>query len=82
MNKEIKLGQQLTTPIIFVMDMETLDSIQSSSHNVNVVLVLVITICFLLAFIGGNMLSTWTFINFMQLLFHLPLIRTDLPAHA
>lgn len=31
---------------------------------------------------AGPLLPTWMFLNSMQLIFHVPLIKSDLPAHA
>ena len=30
---------------------------------------------------GGPLLPTWMFLNSMQLIFHVPLIKSDMPAH-
>ena len=43
-------------------------------------ILLVLTLLFSLC--GGRQLPTWMFINSMQLIFHLSLIKTDLPAVA
>ena len=42
----------------------------------------IISISLLVAVIGGRLLPTWMFINSMQLVFHVSLIKTDLPAQA
>ena len=41
-----------------------------------------LAITFLLALFQGSLVATWIFINTMQLIAHLPLITTKLPANA
>ena len=38
-------------------------------------------IFFFLIMCGGPLLPTWMFLNSMQLIFHVPLIKSDMPAH-
>ena len=45
-------------------------------------LVMALTFCLLVAFCGGRLLPTWMFLNSMQLIVHVILIKTDMPSHA
>ena len=39
-------------------------------------------IFFLILICAGPLLPTWMFLNSIQLIFHLPLIKSDMPSHA
>ena len=45
-------------------------------------LAIALSFCILVALCGGRLLPTWMFLNSMQLILHVILIRTDMPSHA
>ena len=45
-------------------------------------MVVVGVIFFLILISAGPLLPIWMFLNSLQLIFHVPLIKSDMPAHA
>lgn len=64
------------------IDVSTYKSIESTETIANTALIAVMIVFLLVICCAGPLLPTWMFLNSMQLIFHVPLIKSDLPAHA
>ena len=81
-DKEVPFGTKLKYPIVRQISFTEQQEYEEQVGYADFALYAILGVFLLLALCGGHLLSTWMFLNSMQLLFHVPLIKTDLPAHA
>lgn len=79
---EVPLGAKLKQPILRQVNGSDAEQIEITEDIYVSPLVIASSFALLVAFCGGRLLPTWMFLNSMQLILHLILIRTDIPSHA
>ena len=80
-DKEVPFGFELDYPIVRQINVDDAKTVDTATSVAQIALVAVLVIFFFLIMCGGPLLPTWMFLNSMQLIFHVPLIKSDMPAH-
>jgi len=64
------------------MRVDQAESVDFTTDVISAPLLIVMLLFLFIALCGGRLLPTWMFLNSMQLILHVILIRTDMPSHA
>ena len=64
------------------IDTDMAKQVESTSTLAQVAMGVMVFFFLLILLCMGPLLPTWMFLNSMQLIFHVPLIKSDLPSHA
>ena len=78
---EVEFGTELRWRIFRQLSSAQAEQIDGMYRVVSGVLSTVLVVVTLFVGIGGRMLPVWMFLNSLQLVAHLPLVATDMPAN-
>ena len=79
---EVPFGSEVSWEIFRQMSPEEIVSVSSALAFSFALLIIIAFFILLLIFTCGSLLPVWMFINSMQLILHVPLIRIKLPGNA
>ena len=79
---EIPLGAKVKQPILRLVNEEDIVDIETTQAIYTAPLVAAMSFIVLTAFCGGRLLPTWMFLNSMQLILHVIMIKSDMPSNA
>ena len=80
--KHVPWGEKAETKMPALLEFQETKMLDALSNLVVGLICLVVGISMLVAAFRGSLVSTWIFINTLQLIAHVPLVATKLPANA
>ena len=79
---EVPFGKKIQYPIVRQISTEKKEQIEMPLEATEIATLTILCIILLILLCAGPLLPAWMFLNSMQLLLHVPLIKSDMPAHA
>ena len=82
LNREVPFGTELTWRVFRQIEPSSADSVSTAQTFTSLAFWIAVIFVILLALCAGTLLPFWMFLNSLQLIAHLPMIRSNLPSQA